>query len=38
MDYINKKPWQKPEITTLLFNQTAGGDPYTTGESVGYES
>jgi len=37
-EFKDKKPWKKPELTTLQFNETSGGDPYTTGESVGYES
>lgn len=34
----DKKPWVKPEIVSVQFNETQGGNPLTTGESFGYDS
>lgn len=31
---IVKKPWKKPEISTLLFNETSGGAVTTTYENT----
>ena len=36
--YREKKPWEKPKIKTVPFNETAGGNPYATGEDFAYDS
>ena len=33
-----KKVWQTPEITSLNFNKTGGGNQADTGEDTGYIS
>ncbi len=31
-----KKAWEKPTIKTIRFTETAGGNPFDTGEDFGY--
>jgi hypothetical protein len=35
---VKKKVWEKPKIKTVQFNETAGGNPYATGEDFAYDS